>query len=101
MPTLGPTASRHGSHVLQALLDLVERIDVLQLFGAVHLHGGEAALDRAPGGRGGVGRAVAADPRIHADAVAHVAAQQLRHGHAQVLPLMSHSAWSMPASALM
>ncbi len=77
----------HGGHVLQAALHLVERVHELHFFRSVHLHRGEAPAHRVAGLARGLGRPVATDPAVDADAVAHAAAQQLGHRHAQGLAL--------------
>ena len=82
-----PHGLAHRGHVGQAALDLVVAVDELQLLGAVHLDGGEAARHGRLRGGGGVGRAVATDPAVDADAVAHLAAQQVGDAHAQGLAL--------------
>ena len=72
-----------GGDVGDHLVDLVVGVDELHLFAGVHLDGGKAlglALQRL--GRG-LRRAIAADPGIDADAVAHLAAEQFVHRHAQ------------------
>jgi hypothetical protein len=74
-------------NVGQSQVDLVEGVEELQLFGAVHLHRSETALHCFFCGTGGVGRTVATDPRVDADLVAHLAAEQVADRHAQMLAL--------------
>lgn len=52
----------HGGDVGDGALDLLPGVDVLHLFGAVHLYRGEAALHCGLSGRSGFGGAVAAYP---------------------------------------
>src|SRR5450830_1060942 len=73
----------HGGDVGQGQVDFFEAVDELQFFGTVHFHRGEATRYGFFGGAGGVGGAVAADPRIHANLVTHLAAQQVADRHAQ------------------
>ncbi len=87
MPTFGPTASRTARDVVDHALHLVEGVDDLQFFRAVHLHGLEAALDHRARVVGDIARTVAADPRIHLDPVAHLAAEQRMDRHAMMLAL--------------
>ncbi|MNO95535.1 hypothetical protein D3C76_871800 [compost metagenome] len=82
-----PHRITHGGDVGQGQVDLVEGIEELQLFGAVHFHRGEPPADRFFRSTRGVGRAVAADPRIHADLVPHLATQQVTDRHTQRLAL--------------
>ncbi|MCY1368989.1 hypothetical protein D9M69_560030 [compost metagenome] len=77
----------HRLDVFQHALDLGVAVDEMQLLGAIHLHRGEAAFHRRPGRLRGVRRTVAADPGIGADTLAHRAAEQLMHRHAEVLAL--------------
>ncbi len=52
----------HSGDVGQGQIDLVEGIEKLQFFGAVHLHCGKTTGDRLFGCTRGVCRAIAADP---------------------------------------
>ena len=76
-----------GGHIVDGLRDLGMGVDVLHLFRAIHLHGREAACHGSLGLGGGIGRAVATNPGIDANLVAHRAAKQFIDGHAQSLAL--------------
>ncbi|WP_440310258.1 hypothetical protein, partial [Klebsiella pneumoniae] len=58
-------------------VDFFEAVDELQLFGAVHFYRRKTTGYGLFGGAGGVGGAVATDPRIHTDLVAYLAAEQI------------------------
>ncbi len=74
-------------HIGDGLLHLGVAVDVLHLFGAVHLHGGKAARHRRLRLGRRVCRAITPYPGVDADAVTHLAAQQPMHRHAQRLAL--------------
>ena len=80
---VGSHGLAHCSDVLQAALHLVEGVDILHLFGAIHLHRGEAARHRVPAPAGsGFAGAVAANPAIDPDAArarCHPAARTPAH----------------------
>ncbi len=75
----------HGLHVFQYVGHLLVGVDELHLLGRVHLDRGEPARHRFLRRARGVRRAVAANPRVHPDPVAHLAAEQRMHRHAQRL----------------
>jgi hypothetical protein len=74
-------------HARQHRVDLRVRVDDLHLLGGVHLHRRESARAAVPRHRRRVGRPVAADPRVDADAIAQLATQQRVHGNAERLAL--------------
>ncbi len=82
-----PHRIAHGGDVGQGQIDLFEAVDELQLFGAIHLHRSETTANRLPGSPGGVSRTVTADPRVHADPVTHLAAEQIADRYSQSLAL--------------
>ena len=84
---VGADRIAHGGDVGQGQVDFFETVDELQFFGAVHFHRSEATGHGLLGGAGGVGGAVAADPRVHADLVPHLTAQQVADRHPQSLAL--------------
>ena len=73
--------------VLDDLVDLGVRVDELQLLGGVHLHGGEAAVLRLECGGRGIAWAVSADPRVGADPIPDLPAEELMHRLAKRLAL--------------
>jgi hypothetical protein len=62
-------------------------VDELQFLGGVHLNGGESAVLRLQRGSRSVAGAVSADPRICADTIPHLPAEQLMHRLAERLAL--------------
>lgn len=85
-----------GAELLRQRVDVGEVVDVLDRRVGADLDGVKALLDALLGvGRGLLG-GVAAGVAVHADLVAHAAADQLVHGAPSFLPLMSQRACSMP-----
>jgi hypothetical protein len=62
-------------------------VEPAEILGAVHLHCGEALPDARAGSIGNVGGAIATDPGIDRDAIAHPSAQQLINRHPQLARL--------------
>ena len=74
-PGVRPDRLAHGRDRGDGRVDALPAVDHLHLVGAVHLQRREARIDQGPGGVGGIGRFVAADPGIDANAVAALPAQ--------------------------
>ncbi len=82
-----PHGITHSGHVGQRQVDLVESVEKLQLFGAIHLHRRKTALHRVLGGARRIGGPITANPRVDANLVTHLTAEQVTDRHPQRLAL--------------
>ncbi len=84
---VGTDGVAHRRHIGQCCFHFFIRIDELQFFGSVHLDCRKPTRHRILGGGGNIGRTVATNPGVDADAVAQRAAQQLTYRDAECLAL--------------
>lgn len=73
----------YGCKVGHGRVDLRVRIDVIHLFAAVHFHSAKSSRNHLACALCNIRGTVAADPRVHLNAVTNGTAQQLVHRNAE------------------